>query len=78
MSNFHSIGIDNKVLTLIKNLYWNQKANVKINDQLSESGSIEKGVRQGCILSPLLFNIYAENIFKEILETVNKGISVNG
>lgn len=39
---------------------------------------IQCGVRQGCILSPLLFNLYSEQIFKEALEELDAGILVNG
>ena len=40
--------------------------------------SIGKGVWQGCILSPLLFNIYAERIMRYVLEKWDKGISIRG
>ena len=36
------------------------------------------GVYRGCILSPLLFNIYAEAIFAEELDAVQKGVKING
>ena len=73
-----SIGLDDKDLRIIINLYWNQTANIKIEGELSDSVEIKRGVRQGCILSPLLFNIYSERIFSEALDESREGIMVNG
>ena len=53
---------------MISELYMNQKAVVRIAAGESDSGIIERGVRQGCPLSPLLFSIYAEMMMKETLE----------
>jgi hypothetical protein len=39
---------------------------------------IIRGVRQGCLLSPLSFNIYSENIFRQILDNAQEGILVGG
>ena len=58
------LGIRGKCLHFIKNLYLTSKANVKIDNQLSDSFKIMKGVRQGCPLSPILFNLFINDIFK--------------
>ena len=56
-------GLDREDVRLIQALYWEQRANVRIGKFSSETYcKIEKGVRQGCPLSPRLFNIYAEQI----------------
>lgn len=73
------IGVEEKNIQIIRQLYWNQTAEIKINNTLStESFNILKGVRQGCILSPILFNIYVEKIFQLALEDETRGIKING
>ena len=52
------LGIDGKDLRIIKNLYWKQNAAVRIGGEYSEFKQIKRGVRQGCVMSPDLFNIY--------------------
>lgn len=73
-----SIGIDGNDIKFIENLYWKQKAKIKINNILTEEVQIEKGVRQGCILSPCLFNLYSEVIFRNAFDQLNLGIRING
>ena len=68
VEDLKKLEIDGKDLNLIKNLYWQQTASIKTEDGQSSSFSIKRGVRQGCVLSPSLFNIYTENIFKEFEE----------
>ena len=57
--------IDGKDLILIKNLYWNQTASMKTEDGYTASFPIKRGVRQGCVLSPSIFNVYTERIFRK-------------
>ena len=63
---------------LLKRLYINQKATVMTEFGETDNIDIRKGVRHGCILSPLLFNIYAENIMREALKEWESGNSIGG
>ena len=72
------IGVDWRDRRLIMNLYMNQKTVVKIQQEFSEEGEIGRGVRQGCCMSPLLFNIYAEAMMAEAMEGVEEGIKIGG
>uniref|UniRef100_A0A8D8M2B6 Craniofacial development protein 2 n=1 Tax=Cacopsylla melanoneura TaxID=428564 RepID=A0A8D8M2B6_9HEMI len=70
--------INSKDIQIITSLYWNQTAKVKVDEDLSEDIMILRGVRQGCVLSPLLFNTYSEAIFQETLtEHMTKGIKID-
>jgi len=51
---------------------------VKLENDMSVSIQIRRRVKQGCVLSPLLFNLYSEAIFQEILEDKELRIKVNG
>lgn len=73
------LGLDNKDIRIIANLYWNQTAEVRLqNFKTTEDIEIKKGVRQGCILSPMLFNLYVERAFAEVMSMCTIGIRVNG
>ena len=60
------IGIRGKDLRFITNLYWTQRAYIQMTDSLSPEVKIKRGVSQGCVLSPCLFNLYTEKIFRHI------------
>ena len=62
---------------MISNIYDNQEAQIRINNSLSRKVKIKQGVRQGCILSPILVNMYSEEVINSALES-EKGIVING
>lgn len=70
--------IDIRDIRIISNLYYGQKATIRIEDMTSEEVEIQRGVRQGCILSPILFNVYSEDIIKGALDSQDIGIKING
>jgi len=69
--------IPNYLLHKIKCIYRNTKIRIKFNDGIPELIHIIKGVRQGCGLSPILFNIYSNKIIQEFKTVIKKGIQPN-
>ena len=63
-------------IRLILNLYWSRTAQVRGKSEDSRSFKIEKGVTQGCVLSPAFFNMYSEELIKEALLD-ESGLEVN-
>ena len=58
------VGIPEHLTCLLRNLYAGQEATVRTGHVTTDWFQIGKGVRQGCILSPCLFNLYAEYIMR--------------
>ena len=58
------IGIQDHLTSLLRNLYVDQEITVQTGHKTTDWFQIGKGVRQGCILSPCLFNLYAEYIMR--------------
>ena len=58
------MGIPNHLTCLLRNLYAGQEATIRTGHGTTDWFQIVKGVRQGCILSPCLFNLYAEYIMR--------------
>ena len=71
------MGIPDHLTCLLRNLYAGQEATVSTGHGITDGLQIGKGVRQGCILSPCLFNLYAENIVRNAgLEEAQAGIKI--
>ena len=58
------MGIPDNLTSLLRNLYAGQEATVRTGNGTTDWFQIGKGVRQGCILSPCLFNLHAEYIMR--------------
>ncbi|KAL8610858.1 hypothetical protein ACOMHN_056713 [Nucella lapillus] len=70
--------IDSNIIDVIKALNDDSKSAVFLNNQIGELFRTRVGERQGCLLSPVLFNIYLENIMTEALSGFQPSISING
>ena len=71
------IGIPEHLTCLLRNLYVEQEATVRTRPGMTDWFQIGKGVRQGCVLSPCLFNLYAEYIMRNTrLDETQTGIKI--
>ena len=73
------MGIPDYLTCLLRKLYAGQEATVRTGHETTDWFQIGKGVHQGCILSPCLFNLYAEYIMRSAgLEETQAGIKIAG
>ena len=73
------IGIADHLTCLLRNMYPGQEATVRTGHGTTDWFQIGKGVHQDCILSPCLFNLYAEYIMRNVgLEEAQAGIKIAG
>ena len=70
------MNFNGKDIRIIVNLYWGQVAVVRTKKGNSRNIAIKRGTRQGCVLSPYLFNLLTETIFREV--DPSWGVSVGG
>ena len=76
---FQEMGIPGHLTCLLRNLYADQEAIIRTGYGTTDWFQIGKGVRQGCILSPCLFNFYAKYIMRNAgLEEAQSGIKIAG
>uniref|UniRef100_A0AC11D1Y1 Uncharacterized protein n=1 Tax=Ovis aries TaxID=9940 RepID=A0AC11D1Y1_SHEEP len=78
MMEVFNLSIPDHLTCLLRNLYVSQEATVRTGHGRADWFQIGKGVRQGCILSPCLFNFYAEYIMRNGLEEAQAGIKLAG
>ena len=75
-TKLESYGINGKMFQSLQSLYRNVKCVVKLNYLKTDWFSVKSGLKQGCILSTLLFNLYL-NYLNYVLSTTNKGTVVD-
>ena len=73
------MGVPDHLTCLLRNLYAGQEATVRTRHGTTDWFQIRKGVHQGCVLSPCLFNFYAEYIMRNAgLDEAQAGIKIAG
>ena len=73
------MGIPDHLTCLLRNLYAGQEATIRTRHGTTDWFQTGTGVRQGCILSPCLFNLYAEHIIQNArLDEAQAGIKTSG
>ena len=71
------MGIPDHLICFLRNLYAGQETRVRTGPGTTDWFQIEKGVHQGCILSPCIYNLYAEHITKNAgLDEAQAGIKI--
>ena len=78
MSVLKEIGVDWRDRRLIADLYLKQEMVVRVDGSNSEPGVVGRGVRQGCLMSPVLFSVYVESMMKEAMDGMRAGVKVGG
>ena len=70
-------GITEKIVKILNSLYDNTRAKVRVKGKLSEFLSLKTGVKQGCVLSPLLFNIFMDWVVRRVMKAMGgRGIKI--
>ena len=73
------MGIPDHLICLLRNLYAGQEGTVRTGHETTDWFQNRKGVCQGCVLSPCLFNLYAEYIMRNAgLDEAQAGIKMAG
>ena len=76
ISSLFGTEVDDNDIAVIVHLYWQQITRIRNRSDLTEPVKIKRGVRQGCVLSPVMFNLYTEHIFRKTNHI--PGVEING
>ena len=71
-----SYGVPHQLVDIIQGLYCGTWCRVRTADGMSEAFEVQSGVRQGCVLSPLLFNCFMDRILREVTEALGGGLHI--
>ena len=71
-----SYGVPHQLVEIIEDLYAGTWSHVRTTEGTSQDFEVKTGVRQGCVLSPLLFNCAMDRILKEVAGTLGGGLQV--
>ena len=71
-----SYGVLHQLVDIIQELHTDTRCDVRTADGVSDDFQVKSGVRQGCVLSPLLFNCFMDRILKEATEVMDGGLHV--
>ena len=71
-------GINGKILNLLRSIYDKSFCSLKINGKFTQFFKYEKGVLQGNPLSPILFNVYINDLFEELSKVNKSPVTLNG
>ena len=75
-------GVGGKLLKAVQSFYVDSRARVRVRNDVSELFPVNVGLRQGCVMSPWLFNVYMDGVVREVnVGVLGKGLellSANG
>ena len=70
-------GVGGKLLKAVQSFYADSRASVRVGNDVSEWFPVNVGLRQGCMMSPLLFNVYMDGVVREVnVRVLGKGLEL--